>query len=72
MSRARDEHGTAARVFADPDKTCYLSMSLTYEPGTTLTDIPLYGLTSRSTASAAEAFAYTMKHQGDKQKRSSV
>ena len=44
------------------DSTYYSSMTSSYVPGKLLADIPLYILTSKSTASAAEAFANIMKN----------
>ena len=44
------------------DDSYYASMPYAYVPGKKLTDIPIYILISRSSASAAEAFANIMKH----------
>lgn len=43
------------------DNTYYSSMSLAYIPGKKMDTIPVYILTSGSTASAAEAFVFRMK-----------
>jgi hypothetical protein len=44
------------------DNTYYPSMSFPYIPGKKMDTIPVYILTSGSTASAAEAFVFRMKH----------
>ncbi|NIM12512.1 MAG: hypothetical protein GTO45_10440 [Candidatus Aminicenantes bacterium] len=44
------------------DDSYYSSMTSLYVPGKKQADIPLYILTSKSTASAAEGFAHRMKH----------
>lgn len=44
------------------DDSYYASMPYPYVPGKRLADIPVWILTSRSTASAAEAFTNMMKH----------
>jgi hypothetical protein len=47
------------------DDSYYSSVTSLYVPGKKRADIPLYILTSKSTASAAEAFAHRMKHLND-------
>ena len=44
------------------DSTHYTSMMPSFIPGAKLIDIPIYILTSRATASAAEAFTHIMKN----------
>jgi len=44
------------------DDSYYSSMPYPYVPGKKFADLPIYILTSRSTASAAEAFTNIMKH----------
>ena len=44
------------------DSTYYAGKTMAYVPGRRLTDIPVYVLISRSTASAAEAFASKIKY----------
>ncbi|OGU54092.1 MAG: hypothetical protein A2V66_07440 [Ignavibacteria bacterium RBG_13_36_8] len=49
-------------TYSTVDDSYWSSMTSTYVPGKKLSDIPLYILTSNSTASAAEGFSNIMKH----------
>ena len=48
--------------YSRPGDEYFQSWSMPYVPGKTMSNIPLYIITSKSTFSAAEEFCYNLKH----------